>query len=644
MSRPLVRVPVLAALATAALLGWVGYRCWDYYGRPLTEADLQSASPDRLAVGLGSGSMRDKVAAKLFESGPSGWKALVRALRSPDVYARRQAAQTLAGLRYLALESGVAAAADDTDKLARAYKIAALAANGGRKSMPYFVAFAKEVGRERHLSPSQQFAVGRVASLMASINTPEALSVLLDLVPTGDTQVVFALTDFDAAEARSALDSHRAAMDLRQRLQAELRVPGDADPAVKALALSITTSPSALDALTPDQLKALAQGVPTTSLEPGTPAYAALLAGQFLGNPRSALDTSADAPDLGLQRWAPVLEKATPKTAAQDLDELLRVNGLVHAAYTGQVTDKPSLVAMVRSDPGGAVPRLRALVRDPRRLASLVPQARLELLKLSTDPADIELVNGSVFPVKGPHDATFVETVLRLPGGASTLVSLLASQGTTDLDLTDMLSALRKVPSSLVTTEVRRAAVAAAKRVAWQDIRHLDPAWCREFGDDDTKEKYALLLGNNRYADRIAALRYFAASGHKLIGDELKLTSGRGMVDETVACVEVVGENRLTDQLPFVLAKLDDPRWRVREAVAYTLRLLDTPESATGLLKLRSDPNKAVSFTASDPRFAEFHLQLNGRRAAGPDDPVAEVKEKPRISAMPGPLRMTDRP
>lgn len=650
------RIPRLTwtGILLVALFGWVGYRCWDYYGRPLTEAEIKTASPDRLAMGLGTGPLRDKVAAKLLDSGPAGWKALVRSLRSPDPYTRRQAAQSLATLRYLNLEGGIAAVVNDDDKLAYGYKIAALASNGSRKSMPIFAEFAQAAGKEKHLSASQQMAADRLADLMASVNTPEALQVLLDLAPSGHPSVLLALADFTDPKALAALDAGRRRMDWGRRLTAELRAAGDPDPGIVALAQAIKGDPRPLHQLSAAQLSALARAVQVTWLQPKTPAYAALLTGTFLANYSGAVAISATQPDPGVAEFGELLAAQPPKnpTEQESLDLFERLNGLKQGPMSNPPRLTEEVLALERSDPAGAAAVIRAQLQKPPKAFFGREQACLTLVKLAQDPATLDLVSRHIFPREEPPDPVFIETVLRMPDGEATVLKMIAATDPVHKSPLPWAVSLAKVDPSLVTPALRQAVVAACAEVEWQQIGQLNPTWAREFGSDDLKEKYAVLLGNNRYLGRIRALRLFAASGHKLIGDELKLTSGRGLLDELVACIEVVGENNLVDQLPFVLARVGDGRWRVREAVAYALRQVTAPEAITALETLKKDPVPAVALTATSPVFMDFHRQLNRRQQSEANESngilgggmVPDNADGPRVMAMPGPARMNAKP
>jgi len=650
------RIPRLTwtGILLVALFGWVGFRCWDYYGRPLTEAEIKTASPDRLAMGLGTGPLRDKVAAKLLDSGPAGWKALVRSLRSPDPYTRRQAAQSLATLRYLNLEGGIAAVVNDDDKLAYGYKVAALASNGSRKSMPVFAEFAQAAGKEKHLSASQQMAADRLADLMASVNTPEALQVLLDLAPSGQPSVLLALADFTDPKALATLNAGRRRMDWGRRLTAELRAPGDPDPGIVALAQSIKGDSEPLHRLTADQLAALARAVPAPWLSPQTPGYAALLTGTFLANYNGAVTIAASQPGTAMSEFQAILAAYEPKNSAEQgyLDIFERLTGLKQGPIAEPPVTREEVLALERSDPGGAVALLQTQLQKPPKNFYGRDQACLTLVKLAQDPATLDLVSRHIFPRDVPPDPVFLETVLRMPNGEATVLKMIAATNPQHNSPLPWAVSLARIDPTFVTPALRQAVVAACAEVEWQQIGQLNPTWAREFGSDELREKYAVLLGNNRYLGRIRALRLFAASGHKLIGDELKLTSGRGLLDELVACIEVVGENNLVDQLPFVLARVGDSRWRVREAVAYSLRQIVTPEATAALETLRRDPVPAVALTATGPVFVDFHRQLNRRQQTEANESsgifgggmVPDNADGPRVMAMPGPARMNAKP
>ncbi|MBS1707656.1 MAG: HEAT repeat domain-containing protein [Armatimonadetes bacterium] len=424
-----------------------------------------------------------------------------------------------------------------------------------------------------------------------------------------------AASEFDSEPIRRFIGSFRSKVPFRERVMLACRFPGESDLFVAAAASAAIGDTKALEGLSKADLERLVRMVDMTDYPSNSPARPFLLAALTVADYPKAVRASVDDPDEGsIEQLKRLWDSVSDLDSKTRIATIRRLNGDASASPTGVPRNIEQIIAARRAQDVSMVPMLRVLIKDPNTSSDQREAALGALAELSLDPTDRDLIMRFLDQKSLPWTRARVDVALALSDGWRLLYRAVETTELNSPDGQNLIASICSFPSLRVNPGLQNEVVRACSRLDWEHIGVLDPTWCKTYGDDDLKDKYALLLGNNLYDGRIKALRLFAASGHKLIGEELVKTAGRGLIDETVACLEAVGENGIADQVPFVLGYTKDNRWRVREAAAYALGLLPLNiEGDEALDKLAHDPNKAVVRTAIGPRPDLSHRAVSGR-------------------------------
>lgn len=603
----------LQLAAVGALAAWISYRTWDYYGRPLTADDLRHASPARLALGLADPQMQNEVVARLVDSGPSGWRALARSLDDPKRAVRLAAARGLVELRVVELEPAIIASLDEPDAQVLDAKMAALATNGSRKALPTLAKyFVSDGPGGEHLGVSE--ATGAFAQLAASVGDPACLPALMSQRCLGSVQAAVATSDIDPQAARTFAAANWKAIPKRARIVLGFRLPGLAeevgDSALGAFVRAASGPGGGFQGIDAAQLSALLATVQPGEMTVANPARPAVL--EFLARRdvnRAAL-LSFENPD---PRVASLIA-AGDTTVSPDEACVRAINGDRQVPLPAPSLSLSYFLAAATRRDHAALPLLRGVVTQADSEPAYREAAVLALARISGQSEDLNLVYRFLLQNQKNWDMWNVESALSFPDGERLLRQAIGNMDVTRPEGQDFVRLLGSVPGMQKSEDLQRLVVSKCAEMPWERIKCLEPTWCRKFGDDDLKEKYAVLLGNHRYLGRIEDLVCFAQSGHPKIMDELKGTAGRGLIDEIVACIELAGEEPVDgDRLAFITGYAKDKRWRVREAVAYALRRLGTPEAAQALAPLAADTDPSVRATATGDAYVSHHFWISPR-------------------------------
>ncbi|MBS1708487.1 MAG: hypothetical protein JSS65_07160, partial [Armatimonadetes bacterium] len=569
------------AAGLVALALWVGYRTWDYYGRPLTEADLKTASPDRLALGLSNPDLRDRVAAKLLDSGPGGWKALVRALRSPNRDARLVAAQSLATLRVVDLEAGIRASLVDADPQVLDAKFHALATNGSRAVLPDLRTFLGPDSPATKTRGTNSVAVSAFAVLAASVGDKASIEVLEHQAKPLAESTALAIADIDPEEAERFGRANWKQLSPGAKIRIALRLPQLAgtvdDPNIRAFAMARHGVADAAGELKPTEDPALYAAFLTASWNPLDASRPSALVQVAAHDPGVAAISSFVYPDLSVAQALSASAVTTPwfDTTSQTCIKI--INGDTSVTIPEPTQSVPYVLAASVRREQSAKPLLRKMLSPSNRALGNANLAAMALARISSEREDFDLVYRHLLERKPKWTGWDVEAAVSFPDGRLLLKQVIDQLDVTNPEGQEFVMLLGQLPGMRQEVDFQRQVVAKCADMPWEAISKLEPTWCRQFGDDVLKEKYAVLLGNHRYLGRIRDLVAMARSGHPKTLEELKDTAGRGMIDEIITGIELAGEEPVNgDRLSFVLQYCQDKRWRVREAVAYALRRMGT--------------------------------------------------------------------
>lgn len=519
----------------------------------------------------------------------------------------------LSNLRAPELEGDITASLDESDPHALDMKMAALAANGTAKSLPVLEKYLLDLGSTDEGVKKGSAAIIRFAELAASLGDKDAIPALESAVCRRYPSANSAIADIDPVEAARYAAENWDGLDDESRVRMAFMTSdpeGIQDPALRKFV-------EATRGVAP---------VPPVDVEAVYKRWAG-----WLGDPREYYDSPAG-------------REVVAFLAVARAEEAARI------AYTWP--DKGLAVGLARCEEAVTDPAARARLDCLRAIAGdksagrLVPSpdtAYLIAAGVTRDPGCLEVARRELRSDNGNRDAaSFAISLAATDTEDRNLAWKYWTASSRRLDVwstiaaqksVDGLTVVRKMiqmlgmdqqagavsflqyasedPAIITDPTLQRIIVAKCADVPSGRIWQLNPHWCRQFGDQALKAKYASLVDNDLYADRIRLLKAFAGSGNARVLEKLKQTAERGLIDETVACIEIAATEPIDgDRLGFILGFAKDKRWRVREAVAYALRLVHDPRGDEVLQQLSQDPVERVAFETHCPAFHSHHRSL----------------------------------
>jgi len=607
-ARPFVLLWVGGGVATAVLFGL--YRYWDTSVRPLSPKELSTATPERIAAGLGDVSRSDAAASRLLTEGKHGWDVLVTSLSASNQATRLAAARALSTIRVPELEGGILKSIDETDPQVQDAKVAALAANGTVKSMAtlneYFFSRSRSGGR------GVTFATIPFATLAASVGSRSSIPALEERANVTFEASVRAIADIDLDEARRFGERNWATLQPSGRFRLATLIPGLAtiagEPLLDEYARALVGSENNLDAADPRASLDLLRLYGLANVQPGSRAWPHIMALVTKTDPGMAAVFSFTNPQPSVAAFfAARTATTTHWYEPGDVACVAAINGDRSVALPKPVASVQYILAAISRGDRSALPLLRPLLSRSNLPQGFGSLAALGLARISEDREDRNLAFRYLLENKA-RDFWMVEAALSFGDGEKMLrreieeIDIKTEAGQTFVRLLCQCPGMRK------REDLQRLVVAKCTAIPFFNVSNLDPDWCRRLGDDELKAKYAQKLQGYRYFGRVDDLVALGQSGFAQTLDVLAQTVRRGLIDETITCIEVAAENEMPgDRLGFVMQFAGDKRWRVREAVAYALRRLATPKALDALAPLKSDPVPLVRTTSTMPTGYDSH-------------------------------------